>query len=202
MAPRKTKTIKKLTDLTPDAQNPNRGTERGVYAVETSLERYGAGRSILVDARGRVIAGNKTLQAAADKGFGVEVVQTTGDTLIVVQRTDLDLDDPAGAARALSVADNRAGELGLDWDPVAMSAHMAAGMDVGAFFRENEISDVLAIPVEVEYKKLNLSHPPPAMTWVLIGIPTVRLGEINSDVERISGIKGVVCEISANDHED
>jgi hypothetical protein len=144
MAPKKAKTIRKIADLTPDAQNPNRGTERGVYAVETSLEKYGAGRSILVDARGRVIAGNKTLQAAADKGFGVEVVQTTGDTLIVVQRTDLDLDDPAGAARALSVADNRAGELGLDWDPVAMSSLVAGGMDVGTFFSDNEMAKMLA----------------------------------------------------------
>lgn len=143
MAPKKAKTIRKIADLTPDSQNPNRGTERGVYAVETSLERYGAGRSILVDARGRVIAGNKTLQAAADKGFAVEVVQTTGDTLIVVQRTDLDLDDPAGAARALSVADNRAGELGLDWDPVEMSALVAGGMDVSAFFHEGELAAML-----------------------------------------------------------
>lgn len=144
MPPKKAKTIRKLTDLTPDSRNPNRGTERGVYAVETSLEKYGAGRSILVDARGRVIAGNKTLQAAADKGFGVDVIQTTGDRLVVVQRTDLDLDDPAGAARALSVADNRAGELGLDWDAVAMSALVADGMDVGAFFRDGEMSALLA----------------------------------------------------------
>lgn len=143
-SPKRVKAIKKLTDLTPDAQNPNRGTERGIYAVETSLEKYGAGRSILVDAKGRVIAGNKTLQAAADKGFGVDVVQTTGDRLVVVQRTDLDLDDPTGAARALSVADNRAGQLGLDWDPVAMSALVADGMDVAGFFSEGELAELLA----------------------------------------------------------
>lgn len=38
-----------LADLTPDAQNANRGTERGAYMVEESLRQFGAGRSILVD---------------------------------------------------------------------------------------------------------------------------------------------------------
>lgn len=36
--------------------------------------------------------------------------------------------------------------------------------------------------------------PPPAMSWVLIGIPTVRYGEIQSDMERIGQIEGVVLE--------
>ena len=133
----------KSDDLIPDDRNPNAGTERGMGAVEKSLEQYGAGRSILVDAKGRVIAGNKTLQAAADKGFGVDVVQTTGDRLVVVQRTDLDLDDPKGAARALSVADNRAGQLGLEWDAAEMAALTADGMDVSGFFSEGEMAELL-----------------------------------------------------------
>ena len=35
---------------------------------------------------------------------------------------------------------------------------------------------------------------PPEMTWVLIGIPTLRFGEIAEDVEHIAGLKDVQCE--------
>ena len=44
-----------------DSRNANKGTERGLALLDKSLRQYGAGRSILVDKNGRVIAGNKTL---------------------------------------------------------------------------------------------------------------------------------------------
>lgn len=59
-------TIKTLADLQPDSRNANRGTQRGRGLVETSLQKYGAGRSVLVDRNGVLIAGNKTTEAAAD----------------------------------------------------------------------------------------------------------------------------------------
>lgn len=86
-----TKELKSINDLTPDDNNANKGTLRGLAMLEDSIEQYGPGRSILVDAEGRVIAGNKTLQAAIDKGIDVIVVPTDGDKLVVVQRRDLNL---------------------------------------------------------------------------------------------------------------
>jgi len=98
-----------------DDKNANRGTERGRELVRKSLQKYGAGRSILVDKNGKVIAGNKTLEQAIAEGIEIEMVKSDGKRLIVHQRTDLDLDkDPA--ARELAIADNRTSELGLDWD--------------------------------------------------------------------------------------
>lgn len=41
--------------------------------------------------------------------------------------------------------------------------------------------------------------PPPVMTWVLLGIPTVRFGEIAADVERLAGLEGVILESTSND---
>jgi hypothetical protein len=41
--------------------------------------------------------------------------------------------------------------------------------------------------------------PPPQTTWVLIGIPTVRFGEINELVERIAAVEGTIVETTAND---
>lgn len=51
---------------------------------------------------------------------------------------------------------------------------------------------------EVELKPINVK-PPPAMTWVLIGIPTVRFGEIAADVERFAALPDTVCETTVSD---
>src|SRR3954468_4126663 len=119
-----TETGAALTDVRPDDRNANAGTERGRAMVEASLRRFGAGRSILVDRHGRIIAGNTTHEAAIDIGLtDAVIVKTDGTKLVVVQRTDLDIDSPAG--RALAVADNRTSEVGLSWDPGVL-AELAA----------------------------------------------------------------------------
>lgn len=48
-----------------------------------------------------------------------------------------------------------------------------------------------------ELKQLPV-QPPPAMSWCLIGIPTVRYGEVAADLERIGSLEGVVCETTVN----
>lgn len=50
----------------------------------------------------------------------------------------------------------------------------------------------------VELKQLD-TLPPPKMSWALIGIPTVRFGEIAEIVEQIGTIDGVILETTAND---
>ena len=77
----------KLRHLTPDSLNANRGTVRGAGMVERSLSQYGAGRSILVDKEGRIIAGNKTHAAATEIGLDDAVlVESDGTQLVVVKR--------------------------------------------------------------------------------------------------------------------
>lgn len=111
----KTKKIEKLEDLTPDGNNYNRHTEFGQHLLEESLRKFGAGRSILVDRNGNIIAGNGVTETAAAIGLeDVEVVQTDGKKLVVVQRTDLDLDSPEG--RELALADNMTALKGIDID--------------------------------------------------------------------------------------
>jgi hypothetical protein len=108
--------ITRVRDLVPDGKNANKGTERGSGMLEHSLRSYGAGRSVLADKNGRIIAGNKTVEMAASIGMDkVQVVETDGRTLVVVQRTDLDLETDA-KAKELAIADNRISEVSLDWD--------------------------------------------------------------------------------------
>lgn len=109
------KEIKKISDLTPDDKNYNRGTEFGGAIIEKSLRRLGAGRSILLDKKGRIVAGNKTVENAANAGIeDVIVVQTTGKQIVAVQRMDLDLDTKRG--REMALADNATSKANLDWD--------------------------------------------------------------------------------------
>jgi len=145
MAERRRKPARELHDLAElelDDANPNRGTVRGRKAVEQSLRRLGAGRSVVVDRDGKVIAGNKTVEKAREIGLPMRVVQTAGQELVVVQRTDLALDSARG--RELAVADNRTGELGLDWDTEVMAALEARGdVDLTQYFDREELDAIL-----------------------------------------------------------
>ena len=134
---------RKISDLIPDHANANKGTERGRYALEASLRQYGAGRSILLDKNGRIIAGNKTVEVAADVGLDdVLIVQTDGTKIVAVQRTDLDIDSPEG--RGLAYADNRVGELSLSWDAEQVLADLNAGMDLSGMWRQDELDELIA----------------------------------------------------------
>lgn len=135
--------VKKLTDLVPDAQNANRGTPRGTDMLERSLQSYGAGRSILVDKHGNVIAGNKTLEASV--GIGLKdalVVHTKGEQLVVVQRDDLDLNTDV-SAKELAVSDNRTGELDLSWDADMLRKLEEDGAELSKFFTTDETAALL-----------------------------------------------------------
>ena len=132
----------RISDLTPDHANANKGTERGRYALEASLRKYGAGRSILLDKNGRIVAGNKTAEVAADVGIDdVIIVETDGTKIVAVKRTDLDIDSPEG--RGLAYADNRAGELSLEWDAEQVLADLNAGVDLSGLFFDFELDKIL-----------------------------------------------------------
>jgi DNA modification methylase len=129
-----------LANLLLDDNNANKGTKRGRELLAKSLARLGLGRSVVIDRNGRVIAGNKTVEAARKRGLqNIHVVETDGDTLVAVMRRDLDLKKDK-KAKELAVADNRVAELDLEWDPEALSK---LDVDLGEFWNEAELRKVL-----------------------------------------------------------
>lgn len=151
----------KLSELLPDRHNANAGTERGQYMVDTSIEQFGAGRSILLDRDNEVIAGNKTLQALIDAGYDeLLVVESDGKTAVAVKRTDMDLDDPSTGARGLAYADNRASEVGLAWDAEQLLADVQAGIDLEAWFHEDELMSLLADVQAPSFEPVGLDEQP------------------------------------------
>lgn len=98
-----------------DDKNFNRGTQFGEHLMDKSIRELGLGRSILLDKNNRIIAGNKTTEKAGELGFDkVVVVETDGNTLVAVKRTDVDLDSQKG--RELALADNATSKANLEWD--------------------------------------------------------------------------------------
>jgi len=133
----------KLSEFTPDPKNANKGTVRGRGILEKSLQDLGAGRSILVDKHGTAIAGNKTLSVAIESGFeDAIVVETDGTRLVVVKRTDLDLSTDE-KAKLLAVGDNRASEIGLEWD-VEVLAELNQKVDLSGFFFPDELANLMS----------------------------------------------------------
>ena len=123
----------KVADLIPDNLNFNKGTEYGNALLEKSFQKFGAGRSILLDKNNRIIAGNKAAGKYGELGGEkVIVVETEGDTLVAVKRTDVDLDSQAG--RELALADNATQRADLEWDTeVIKEAQEKWGLDADAW---------------------------------------------------------------------
>ena len=145
----------KISELTPDRKNANKGTQAGLRALDKSLSTLGAGRSLLIDKKGEIIAGNKTQERAVDLGFeDIIIVPTDGTKLVAVQRTDLDLDtDPE--ARQLAYADNRIAELDLEWDYEQVDFDLEQGVDLEWLGFDNAMPEFReydeSIADEVEY---------------------------------------------------
>ena len=123
-----------IEELTQDAHNFNKGTEQGQALVERSFKELGAGRSILLDKHGNIIAGNKSQKAAMAAGITrVRVIETTGDELVAVKRTDVDIDSKKG--RELALADNLTTQVNLSWDEAELQQVQAdvEGFDIADF---------------------------------------------------------------------
>jgi len=117
-----------IYDFQPDSRNPRVQNEKGRDLLRRSLRDLGAARSIVVDADNNVIAGHGTIQAAKEIDMTqVRVIETTGDELVVVRRTDITSQD-VEKRMALNLADNASSDMST-YDQLAVEAIMT---DFGA----------------------------------------------------------------------
>ncbi len=118
----------KVSELIPDDKNFNKGSEFGNSLISKSFEKFGAGRSILIDKNNKIIAGNKSTENyGAGGGEDVIVVESDGTKLIAVKRTDIDLDTPEG--RELALADNATAKANIVWAEDVIASEL--GVEVG-----------------------------------------------------------------------
>lgn len=104
-----------INELKFDDKNFNKHTEYGMGLLEKSLRQNGAGRSILLDKDNNIIAGNGVVEAAGQIGLeNVKIVETTGDEIVAVKRTDISLNSREG--REMALADNATAKADIEWD--------------------------------------------------------------------------------------
>lgn len=112
-----------IKDLKFDDKNFNKHTEYGMSLLEKSLRENGAGRSILIDKDNNIIAGNGIVEAAGSVGLEkVKIVETSGDEIIAVKRTDIALDSEQG--RTMALADNATSAADLEWNEGLVASEM------------------------------------------------------------------------------
>lgn len=99
--------------ITFDKKNYRKHSEQNKKRIRKSLTECGAGRSVLVDKDGCLIAGNGVFEQAEKMGIKTRVVETDGTELVVVKRTDIGTDDPK--RKTLALADNATSD-NVEWD--------------------------------------------------------------------------------------
>jgi ParB-like nuclease domain len=179
-----------IGSVRPDPANRRRHGTRNLEAIKGSLLRFGQQKPIVVDEKNVVRAGNGTFAAAVELGWSeIQVVRT------VLSGTE---------ARAYALADNHTTDLS-DYEPDLLADDLAdllkEGIDVDALgFDEDDVAGPVKDGGEsVVVLKSHPVRPPPMMAWVLIGIPTVRFGEIAQSVEALARVPGILCESVLND---
>ena len=151
-----TVTAAHLRDLTPDPENRRQHNPRNVGMIADSINHVGAARSVVVDENNVVLAGNATIEAAAEAGIeNVRIIEASGHELIAVRRRGLTSEQK----RHLALSDNRAAELAT-WNLDQLRADADAGLDLASFFQPVELASLLGgdapvprfEPVEAEHR--------------------------------------------------
>ena len=179
----------KLDDLKPADYNPRSMTDRAREGLRASLERFGCVQHIVWNRRTkRVVGGHQRLTALLDLG-------EKETDVVVVSFT-------AKEERALNVALNNQAIQG-EWTDDLESLLAGIQTDTPDLYGDLLLAELTEDDPQCDTHEVKLKQldalPPPKMSWVLIGIPTVRFGEITEAVEQIGGIDGTILEMTVSD---
>jgi len=178
--------LRKLSEITPYPGNPrlNEDAVDAVDAVAASIREFGFRQPIVVDGEGVIVVGHTRYKAAQKLGLEKVPVHVV---------TDLTPEQ----IRAYRIADNKTAELS-DWNYDLLPIELPGAIEATLDAQLRALMEALLPNDKPELRQME-TKPPPRMTWVLIGIPTVRFGEIADQVELLAQLPDVVCETTSND---
>lgn len=131
-----------IKSLKPDHKNARRRTDRSSQLIQESLQRYGAARSIVIDEENRILAGNGTVDGAKAAGIeNVRIIETDGDEIIAIKRTNLSEEQKIG----LALADNRTSDLS-EWDQEMLHT-LSQEHDINDWFTSEDLNSITGDPV-------------------------------------------------------
>ena len=141
----KSKPVTHIKDLLHDPKNARKHTPRNVGTIVSALQEVGAARSIVIDEDGVVLAGNATMDAAAEAGItAVKVVEANGNELVAVRRIGLSAEQKT----RLALYDNRAAEL-ADWDTDVLR-QLAMDNQLDGLFNADELAELVGDLAQAE----------------------------------------------------
>ena len=159
----------KINELKNDHKNARKRTDRSSALIKESLQKYGAGRSIVIDEENRILAGNGTIAGARAAGIkNVRVIETEGDEIIAVKRKGLSEDQKVG----LALADNRTSDLS-EWDK-EMLHQLSDDHDIEPWFTKEDLAEILGEPNIIPSEGLTDPDEVPETPEE----PTVQFGEV------------------------
>lgn len=181
----------RLGELDPAYYNPRRIKKEALEGLQNTIGEFGLVQEIVWNKRNRrIVGGHQRVKALHALG------ETEADVTVV------DLDDIK--EKALNMALNNpeiAGEFTEKAEDILKEIE-AADADLYASIRLDALDDLIGGGgndgaedeelIDVKVQAL------PSMTWVLIGIPTVRFGEVAHVVEAVTTVPDVICEVTAN----
>lgn len=126
-----------MTKIKFDKHNYRKHSDENKRVIRKSLEECGAGRSVVIDNEGELIAGNGVYEQAKALGIKTRIVETDGTELVVVKRTDLQTDDEK--RKRLAMADNAASD-NVEWNLPILQADFSADDLAGFGIKVPEIA--------------------------------------------------------------
>ena len=127
-----------ISKLTPDPNNARKRTPLSASVIRKSIEQFGMTRSIVLDENGVILAGNGAFEEAGQLGIErVIVVETTGNEIVAVKRTNLTAEQKTQYA----IADNTASDFST-WDFDVLS-ELAQEVDYSEFFPDDKLNELL-----------------------------------------------------------
>ncbi len=128
-----------IKDLIADPKNRRKHTPRNVGMIVDALHKVGAGRSIVIDEKNEILAGNATIEAAGEAGITkVKVIEAEGNEIVAVKRRGL----TDAQKRDLALYDNRTGEL-AEWDVDQLLQDVESGLDLSTLFSDDELESLM-----------------------------------------------------------
>ncbi|HUW31547.1 MAG TPA: ParB N-terminal domain-containing protein [Planctomycetota bacterium] len=182
--------LRPTASIIPYARNP-RVNDPAVDAVAASIREFGFRQPIVVDAAGVIVVGHTRWKAATKLGLTQVPVHVARDLT------------PA-QAKAYRIADNKTASLS-SWDagllPLELSDLKDMDFDLAITgFTDAELDELLH-PIPPQVTQVPVMEPP-RMTWVLIGIPTVKFGTIAPTVDKLAEVPGILIETVVNANEN
>lgn len=196
-----------LSDLRPAPYNPRTISDQNAKALSYSLAEFGDISGITWNRRtGHLVSGHQRLsQLRARYGDALDIrddiITTPEGGEFKVRVVDWDVAKEKAANLAANSPDLQGdfteGVKALVDEVTRALPDMSSELrlaNLGEALVVAEASAPLTPPSLTELQVM----PLPSMTWVLVGIPTPRFIEISNEVEHISALQGVFCEVTAN----